>query len=105
MVDGGCTPATATAEFIITKINTSSKKNTDREAKRDRKREKERGEWIRGVSEEDKEGREGLLLVRTHCCHHCLLCVCVRACVSVRMTKARLSSELTRSGTKSEGDE
>jgi len=41
MVDGGCTPATAPAEFIITKINTSSKKNTDREVKRER--EKERG--------------------------------------------------------------
>jgi len=33
MVDGGCTPATAPAEFIIKKINTSSKKNTDREVK------------------------------------------------------------------------
>jgi hypothetical protein len=56
MVDGGCTPATAPTEFIITKINTSSKKNTDREVKRETERKKE--EWIRGVSEEDKEGRD-----------------------------------------------
>ena len=58
MVDGSCTPATAPAEFIITKINTSSKKNTDREVKREREREKKKEEWIRGVSEEDKEGRD-----------------------------------------------
>jgi hypothetical protein len=30
MVDGGFTLATPPAEFIITKINTFSKKNTDR---------------------------------------------------------------------------
>jgi hypothetical protein len=36
MVDGGCTLATPPAEFIITKINTSTKKNTDREAKGER---------------------------------------------------------------------
>jgi hypothetical protein len=52
MVDGGCTLATPPAEFIITKINTSTKKNTDREAKGVRKKQ----EWIRGVREKDKRG-------------------------------------------------
>ena len=32
------------------------------------------------------------------------VCVCVRVCVRVRMTKAKLSSELTRRGTKTEGE-
>ena len=42
MDDGGCTPATAPVEFIITKINTYGKKNTDREVKKgERERKKE----------------------------------------------------------------
>jgi len=57
MVDGGCTLATAPAEFIITKINTSSKKNI--QTGRWKGGETERiEEWIRGVSEEDKERRD-----------------------------------------------
>lgn len=38
MVDGGFTLATPPAEFIITKINTSTKKNTDREVQGVRKK-------------------------------------------------------------------
>jgi hypothetical protein len=55
MLDG-CTLATPPAEFIITKINTSTKKNTEREVKGVRRKQ----EWIRGMREKDKErGNEG----------------------------------------------
>lgn len=94
MVACGCTPATPPAEFIITKINTPPKR-----IQTGRWREWEgNGSGLEVWGRKTREG--GIIISENPLPPPWFLCVSARE----RMTKAKLSSELTWRGTKSEGD-